>query len=343
MLRINAGASSQKLQKALALLIALAFLAAVVSPSDAAQKIIITVPAMEAEQGSFFIALKKGYFAAEGLDVELQEAGGGTATPALLSGSIQGSASAASAISAILRGAALRVVAVFQDTLPYDIWAQPDIRTLADLKGKAVGVATRGDTFEIATRLVLQGAGISPDSVGYTPIGFGSTAGAALETGALPAVVLSHSQGLFMRDKGQLKNAHVLTALMGKVRMPYAGFVMSEKTLYGDPALAKRILRAIVKGIRYEKAFKQPTIDILQSYQKDINTRATLISYDDFTRTSTRDLTAGSDLITADLAVRAHLLNIPDDKLPPVEKIYDFALVRAINAELDASRWKPTR
>jgi len=30
------------------------------------------------------------------------------------------------------------------------------------------------------------------------------------------------------------------------------------------------------------------------------------------------------------------------DKIPPVDKIYDFTFVHAINAELDAARWKPT-
>ena len=39
--------------------------------------------------------------------------------------------------------------------------------------------------------------------------------------------------------------------------------------------------------------------------------------------------------------VRAGLLGIPKDKLPPVNKIYDFTLAHQVNAELDAGRWKP--
>ena len=69
------------------------------------QKIKITVPSVEASDAAYFVAAQRGYFKDEGLDVELVFAGGGTATPALLSGTVDGSASGSAAISAILRGA----------------------------------------------------------------------------------------------------------------------------------------------------------------------------------------------------------------------------------------------
>ena len=37
------------------------------------------------------------------------------------------------------------------------------------------------------------------------------------------------------------------------------------------------------------------------------------------------------------------LLDIPKDKIPPVNKIYDFTLAHQVNAELDASHWKPSK
>jgi hypothetical protein len=44
-----------------------------------------------------------------------------------------------------------------------------------------------------------------------------------------------------------------------------------------------------------------------------------------------------------DLTVRASLLGITKDQIPPINKIYDFTLAHQIDAELDASRWKPVR
>lgn len=315
---------------------------ALAAPAAAAQKITISLPSVDPDQGAFLIAAQKGYFAAEGLDVEFVYAGGGVATPGLISGSIDGSASSASALSAILRGAALRIVMVFEDSPPYEIWAGPDIHTLADLKGKSVGIATRGDTFEIATRLALQAAGIPGDAVGFTPLGTGGTGASALEGGALPAVVVSPNQVAALHDQGLLKNAHMIADFSGKVRMPFAGFAMAEKVVYGNPELAKKIVRAIVKGSRYEKAFKAQTVAIVGKYQKPVaHPHASEVEYGYFMHAVTPDLTLGDENLASDLAVRAGLLDLPKEKVPPLDKIYDFSIVRAVNAELDASHWKP--
>jgi ABC-type nitrate/sulfonate/bicarbonate transport system substrate-binding protein len=308
----------------------------------AAQKIKITLPTSDADNAAFLVAVQKGYFSAEGLDVELVFAGGGTATPGLLSGTIDGSASSASALTAILRGAPLRIVLVFNQTPTYKIWAIPDIRTLADLKGKSIGIATRGDTLEIASRLALQAAGIPPDSVGFTPLGFAASIGAAFETGALPAVVLSTGRAVAMHEAGQLKTAHVIADFFGNVHMPYNGFAVTEKVLYGDPALAGKMVRAIVKGARYVRAFKSATIAIIGTFQKDPNPQASGVEYDEFTRAITRDYTVGNDVIASDLIVRAGLIGVTKESIPPLDRIYDFSLVRAVNRELDASHWRPT-
>jgi NitT/TauT family transport system substrate-binding protein len=312
------------------------------SAADAPQKIKITVPSYEVADGAYFVAVQKGYFAAEGLDVELELAGGGTATPALMSGSIDGSASSASALSAILKGAPLRIALVFEESPFYNIWGHADIRSLADFKGKALGVATRGDTFEIAARLALSQAGIAPDAVGFTPIGSGLGAGAAFETGSLAGVVLSTSQGMQAQDKGQMKGAHVVASLLGKVHMPWNGFVVSEKLMYGNPALARRIVRAIVKGARYVKAYKPQTLAFVAKYNPTIQPHAQSEDYDEFVRGLTSDLTVKPQVAQADLDLRSSLLSMTKEQVPPLDKVYDFALVRSINAELDASRWKPT-
>jgi NitT/TauT family transport system substrate-binding protein len=307
----------------------------------AAQKITISVPGVEGVGGAFYVAQDKGYFAAEGLDVELLVAGGGIATPALISGSIDGSASSASALTAILRGAPLRIALVFEERSQYQLWAAANIRTFTDLKGKSVGIQTRGDSFEIAMRLALQGAGLSPDAVGYTALATGANIAAALESGAVPAGLLSPDQIVAMRHQGQLEKVHMLADFFDIVRMPVAGFAMSEKVLYGDPVLARKMVRAIVKGARYEKAFKSQTVAIIGKYQKDADPQASAVEYDEFMRVSTRDFTVNGDLIASDLGVRAGLIGLAKDQIPPVSKIYDFSLVRAVNAELDASRWKP--
>jgi NitT/TauT family transport system substrate-binding protein len=315
----------------------------IAQPARAAQKLKITIPATESNEAAYFIAQEKGYFAAEGLDVEFVYAGGGTATPALLSGTVDASASSASALSAILRGADLRIVLVFQDTPNYQLWANPEIRSLSDLKGKAVGVATRGDTFEIATRLALQAAGIPSDSVGYSPLGFSNTIAAALVSNALPAVVLDSTDSDRMRDSGQFKNAHVVFNYWRKVYMPYNGMVVSGKFLTGSPDVLRSLLRALVKGTRYFRTFKSQSIAFTEKYQKaPPDAHAQSIDYDNMLKSLSPDLAVTDDLARSDVDLRITLNSVPKDQVPSLERIYDFRPLRAATAQLDAERWKPT-
>ena len=327
----------------LAAALAIAFAASLSQPPVAAAdtNLTISIPSIDMGDAPYFVAQQKGYFAAEGLHVDFTFTGGGVATPALIAGSIQGSASGSAALSAILHDADLRIIAVFDDSPAYQLWAHDDIRTLDDLKGKTIGIATRGDTFEVSTRLMLQSTGFSPDAVAFTPLGFGANAGAAFAGGGLPAVVLGRSEARELQERGQLKNAHQLLDYFGKLKMPMDALAVSQKLLVETPDLARRMLRAIVKGARYMLANKSRTVAMVAKYQKDPSPARHAADYDLFVRAFVPTLTIANDLAAKDLAVRAAMANVAPDKIPAVERTYSFSLVRSINAELDASHWKP--
>ncbi|MGA2393435.1 MAG: ABC transporter substrate-binding protein [Candidatus Lustribacter sp.] len=329
------------LRLATALAIAFAVMLSAPPVGAAGANLTISIPSIDMGDAPYFVAQQKGYFAGEGLHVDFTFAGGGIATPALIAGSIQASASGSAGLSAILHGADLRIVAVFDDSPAYQLWAHDDIRTLEDLKGKAIGIATRGDTFELSTRLMLQNAGFSPDAVAYTPLGFGANAGAAFAGGGLPAVVLSRSEARELQDRGELKNAHLLLDYAGKLKMPMDALAVSQKLLIETPDIARRMLRAIAKGSRYMVANKSQTIAIVAKYQKDPAPSRLAADYDLFLRAFVPTLSITKDVAAKDLAVRATMASVAPAEIPAVERTYDFSLVRSIDTELDASHWKP--
>jgi NitT/TauT family transport system substrate-binding protein len=331
----------RRLAAALAIAVA-AFLSQ--PPLDAADtNLTISIPSIDMGDAPYFIAQQQGYFAAEGLHVDFTFTGGGIATPALIAGSIQASASGSAALSAILHDADLRIVAVFDDSPAYQLWAHNDVHTLNDLKGKTIGIATRGDTFELSTRLMLQSAGFSPDAVAYTPLGFGANAGAAFAGGGLPAVVIGRSEARELQDRGELKNAHQLLDYFGKLKMPMDSLAVAQKFLAETPDVARRMLRAVAKGARYMLANKSQTVAIVAGYQKDPAPARLAADYDLFVRAFVPTLTIPTSLAAKDLAVRATMTNVAADSIPAVERAYNFTLVRSINAELDASHWKPNQ
>jgi NitT/TauT family transport system substrate-binding protein len=99
-------------------------------------------------------AEKQGYFKQEGLDVKLEVYDGSDKIfDDLRAGTHQiGIASIESVIAESYKGGKLRIVAGIAKRPPHFIIAQPEIKTLADLKGKTIGVVSmhEGTTFFIA-------------------------------------------------------------------------------------------------------------------------------------------------------------------------------------------------
>jgi NitT/TauT family transport system substrate-binding protein len=311
----------------------------------ALEKVRVTVAAVSSNYGPYFNAIEQGYFRDEGLDVEIVNAGGGIATPALISGEMAFSTSPASAFSAILKGARLKVIVAEADRPTYQLWTtSDDLDTIQKLKGKTVGIQTRGDTFEIWMRLVLKSHGMSGDDVGYTPLGFGNaTRLAAIKTGSIPAVVLSSLDVAALRQDNGLGKGHMLEdAMKDAIRMPYNGVATSDALIKESPHVVLSFVRAVVKGTRFMTAFKDETIANVMKYN-NADRQSTEVDYDDVVRTLTKDGSVPAAVQRAEAEVRAELLQLPKDKIPPLAQMFDFSFVRKASASLDAEGWKPAR
>ena len=110
-----------------------------------------------------FIAKELGFYRDEGLNIEIIAMPGGLATQALVAGDLHFSTSSGSSLNASLRGIKLKVVYVNLDRPLYRLWSWRDeIRKVTDLRGRAIGVASRGDTMEGAANLMLRKHGMDP-------------------------------------------------------------------------------------------------------------------------------------------------------------------------------------
>ena len=132
-------------------------------------KVVAAYSNISADNWIAWYAFEKGTFKENGLEVDLQSISGGAQTSAaLLANAVQiAQFGGAEALSANAGGADLVVVANLAPVYPYKLYAQKDIKTLADLKNKKpiakVGVSNAGGSSDIATRAALIAAGIDPD------------------------------------------------------------------------------------------------------------------------------------------------------------------------------------
>lgn len=309
------------------------------APAHAAEKVKVSIPVMIPAYAMYFLALDKGYFKDEGLDVEIIKAGGGTATPALMSGSLQFTGSPGSAISAILRGAPLKLVFVSQDHPPYQVWSGvAAVKTLADLEGRRVGVITRGDTHELAIRTLLKADHLNPNGVSYVPMGYGAGRLAGAMSGALAAASLTMDE---VQEAKKSSKMHMVADASTSVQMVVGGAASSDEVLTKDRSLAKRFLRALIKGRRLMLADPDAAVDAVAKRNPKISRAAFMVGYKSSTTGATKDGTIPLAAQRQEIEARADLLNIPEAKRPSPAQVFDFSLLHEINRELDASGWKP--
>jgi NitT/TauT family transport system substrate-binding protein len=302
----------------------------------AEEKIRFSVAAITGSYMDEFVAIEKGYHRDEGLTIEMIRAGGGIATQALIAGDLHFSTSAGSALSAMLRGAEIKVVYTNIDRPGYQLWSgQPEIKQLKDLVGKRVGVTSRGDTQELSVRLLLRKHGLDANAVAYVPVGFGAQRLAALQAGSVDAVPLGAG------DFAQLKQpkGHMLGDTEKEIRFAYVGLAVSSRLLARQPQLVEKFLRSVIKGREYARRYREQTIPMLGKYtqrKREFNE----FDYDSTVPVLTPEGWVGDDVIKEDVAMRAELVNVP----VPADygKFFDYSIVKRIYHELKAAGWKPT-
>ncbi len=308
-------------------------------PAHAADKMKITVSGWFSTFSGYFLAIDKGYYAQEGIETEIIQAGGGTATPALLSGDVQYSSSASVAITAILKGGELKIVFADNDRAPYQLWtAQPAIKTLADLKGKQIAIENRGDTHELTVLETFRAEHVDPSTIVFTPLQSRATIIAALSSGSLAAASIITDEAERVKN---LPNAHMIADMTKIVHTINGGGVFSDAFISKNRDLAKRFMRASMKGRRHAIALPEDMVVSVLKRDSGQNHDAIMQGWVAQEPLRTADGTISLDAQKEEITVRSELLNVPSEKRRTPDQTFDFSIIREANADLDKQGWKP--
>ena len=300
-----------------------------------AENITVSLVTPSAAYMDHFVAIEKGYFREQNLNVEYIRAGGGVATPALMSGELHLSTSAGSALSAGLRGGPLKIVYTNLSRPSYKlISTKPEIRTLKDLSGKKVAINTFGDTQHLATLLLLKKYNIPSTSVLIVAMGHNETRFAAFKNMAIDATLLLPRDVL---QVGQSKGT-VLADIGKEVQLIWSGAVTSNKLLAENRGLVERFIAGAVRGREYARRFKDQTLAIIAKYDKSPREGIEL-DYDATVASMTAEGSVTDDVLRDEIATRAELTKMSNP--PDKEKLFDYSIVRKVYAEIKASGWQP--
>jgi NitT/TauT family transport system substrate-binding protein len=110
----------------------------------------------------FKVAQLKGFYREEGLDVEMILIRGAVGMQALLGGSVDYTSASGSTIAAAVRGLPVKLVFISSSKPQFELISQPQIKSVQDLKGKIVGISSRGGSNDLMMQIILQKNGLAP-------------------------------------------------------------------------------------------------------------------------------------------------------------------------------------
>ncbi|HJV85861.1 MAG TPA: ABC transporter substrate-binding protein [Noviherbaspirillum sp.] len=225
------------------------------------------------------IAEQLGYFKDEGLQVEISDfSGGAKALQALVGGSadvvsgayehtINMQAKGQPIVAFVLQGRAPQIVLAASNK------TMPNYKSIADLKGKKIGVTAPGSSTNMMANFVLAKGGLKPTDVSF--IGVGTSAGAlsALRSGQIDAIANLDPVITMLQQKNEIKviaDTRTLkdtNAVFGGP-MPAATLYTTEAFLKKNPNTAQALTNAMVHALKWlQKAGPSDIIKVVpESY-----------------------------------------------------------------------------
>ncbi len=225
------------------------------------------------------IAEQLGYFKDEGLQVEISDfAGGAKALQALVGGSADVVSGAFE--HTINMQAKNQVITAFvlQGRAPQIVFGvsnktMPNYQSIADLKGKKIGVTAPGSSTNIMANFVLAKGGLKPSDVSF--IGVGTSAGAlsALRSGQIDAISNLDPVVTMLQQKNEIKVIADTRTLKDTNElfggpMPAATLYTTEAFLKKNPNTSQALTNAMVRALKWlQKAGPSDIIKVVpESY-----------------------------------------------------------------------------
>jgi len=208
----------------------------------------------------FRAALARGYFKAQGLQIEPILIRGG---PAAIAALVSGEADFASigGAQAIFRGKSrgldLAIIGCISSTTNYILLGNKQTRTVEELRGKSIGITGAGTYSEFAVKAFLKKNNINPEKdVMLRSIGGTALRAAAIEKGIIAAAPFSTEDAVRLIRAGYSLISHMNESL----GIPQNIIVTRNEVLEKYPESSKRILKAYIQGIQLAKFNKKEAI-----------------------------------------------------------------------------------
>lgn len=306
-----------------------------VYPAEApVRKVIVAYSSYSPSALWFLLEKDLGFFREEGLRSEfILTKGGGIGLAGLIAGNFDYVHIPVPVIDAIIRGRQPFKMIFTAGMIHLWLVAQPEIRTISDLKGKVIGAASPGSISDLLIREIFKRHGLDPfRDATFLGVGGSRERFAALTSGAVHATVISPPLNFKALEMGYRK----LASASDYVMWPQTGLGTTEKKILQDPEEVAKVVRASLKGLKFVLTHRDYVVSkIMQIFR--LTRDEAVQSYE-----ALREEYIPSGYLTEEaqrtvIAMLKTAANITQE-IPP-ERVFDNRFVK--QAERELKGWKP--
>jgi ABC-type nitrate/sulfonate/bicarbonate transport system substrate-binding protein len=273
-----------------------------------------------------WVASDAGLFTKHGVNVDVKYLAATSAVQAMVGGGEEVGFVGNQGIDAKIEGADLIYIASGLPTFVFQIYARPEIKTIADLKGKVFAVTQPAASTDYASRIVLRKNGLEPDkdvrimyaqdtTNVFNSVNVGNAAAGIL---GAPMSIKAKAAGLKMMVN------------IAELRIPFlfTGMLSSPKVVREKNEALTRFLRAYIESMAVIRRDKESTIKATGRFLKLTDREALESVYEEY-----KDVFPVTPLMTAaEIQAVLDVSKSPKAKAFKPEDFFDNSIVQKIQA-----------
>ena len=230
---------------------------------------------------AWYVARDAGFYAAQGLEVEIVNMNGGSRGAAeLQAGRLDAMHVGLSSVIKVNRaGGDIRTIGSLSNVIRFTFFSAPAVRTAADLKGGVIGVSTFGSESDSTVTLALARLGLSRDDVTLKEYGGGMRRLAAVQSGEIAATPINEPSASLARGQG----VNVLVDLVpAQIPWVFSSIVVRRRDIAQRQDVLLRFLKATIEGNYLALTDAARAKEVLAKELKIVDARIVEITYEDF-------------------------------------------------------------
>ncbi len=304
--------------------------------SFAVDNLRVAYPSLNTSVFSLIVGQKEGYFKEEGINLELLSVRGEIAIRTTLAGEVDFFTNAGSGVAAAVRGVPVRLITVFQDKPGWDLIAEPEIKSVSQLRGKTIGIMSPEGSLAVVAREILRKNGMDPaKDVNLVVMGGDEVRFPALQTKSIQATLFNTAMSLRAQKEGFRK----LGTASDYANLVEGGLVTSVDKIKQNPDKIYRFVRGAMKGLAYFITKRESAIKYMMDNLRMKDRELVSSIYDIQTRLVLKDGYSDDKTLQTIIDDMKRTTKVQRDiKVPDV---FDLSFVKKVSAEITASGWKP--